>query len=102
MKKYQIVRDCYGFKNRYWEKDEIVILEDNEMPPRHFQLIENIRKQTKDKEPDESKDKLSLSSLHNTPKLKTGMAYQATELNREEVVTAGSVENKQRERRTIR
>jgi hypothetical protein len=38
--KYLVLRDCYGFKGRFWHKDEIVELAENENPPHHFQHIE--------------------------------------------------------------
>ena len=40
MKTYRVVRQCHGFKKRMWNKDQIVVLEDHEQPPCHFQLIE--------------------------------------------------------------
>lgn len=39
MPKYKVVRNCYGFKGKYWEKDEIVVLASDIKPPHHFKMI---------------------------------------------------------------
>ena len=36
MKRYQVLRDCFGFKGRSWKRNEVVELGDGEKPPFHF------------------------------------------------------------------
>lgn len=36
MKRYQVLRDCFGFKGRSWKKGEVVELGASEKPPHHF------------------------------------------------------------------
>lgn len=38
--KYLVLRDCYGFKGRYWNAGTVVELDESENPPHHFQKIE--------------------------------------------------------------
>lgn len=40
MAKYEVLRDCYGFQGRYWEKGEIVEINPKDNPPHHFKKIE--------------------------------------------------------------
>jgi len=37
--KYLVLRDCYGFKKRYWNKGTVVELDASEKPPHQFQPI---------------------------------------------------------------
>ena len=39
MAKYEVIRNCYGFQKRYWEKGQIVDLDPQQKIPRHFKLI---------------------------------------------------------------
>lgn len=39
MAKYIVTEDCYGFRNRYWEKGEVVEIDPQEKPPIHFKLL---------------------------------------------------------------
>jgi hypothetical protein len=39
MAKYEVLRDCYGFQNRYWEKGTIVEIDSKDKPPHHFARI---------------------------------------------------------------
>ncbi|MBL0320285.1 MAG: hypothetical protein IPP74_13495 [Alphaproteobacteria bacterium] len=41
--KYRVIRNCYGFKGRYWSKDQIVEVDGSEIPPEHFDKIEQIQ-----------------------------------------------------------
>lgn len=34
--KFKVLRDCYGYKGRYWKADDIVEFAENDMPPSHF------------------------------------------------------------------
>lgn len=36
MTKYRVLTNCYGFLNRYWEKHEVVDLDESLNPPEHF------------------------------------------------------------------
>lgn len=39
--KYLVLHNCYGFQNRYWNRDEIVELNPKSNPPvEHFKPIE--------------------------------------------------------------
>lgn len=38
--KYLVIRNCCGFRNRYWEAGEIVEIDPSENPPEHFQKME--------------------------------------------------------------
>jgi hypothetical protein len=40
---YIVLRDCFGFQNRYWEKGEKVSLAETEKPPRHFQPLSQVQ-----------------------------------------------------------
>ena len=40
--KYRVIRNCYGFKGRYWEKDQIVEVDNTEIPPEHFEKIQQL------------------------------------------------------------
>lgn len=51
MAKYQVLRDCYGFQNRYWEKGMIVDIDPKENPPHHFKLVSDPTIVSKEKEP---------------------------------------------------
>ena len=42
MLKYKVVRDCHGFKGRYWTEGEIVDLPEGDNPPRHFVLLSDL------------------------------------------------------------
>ena len=37
--KYIVTENCYGFKNRYWEKGDVVELDPKEEPPVYFKLF---------------------------------------------------------------
>lgn len=39
--RYEVLKDCYGFLNRYWEKGQIVSFGDNEVPPPHFKCLDS-------------------------------------------------------------
>lgn len=39
--KYRVVNTCYGFLNRYWEKNEVVDLDESLKPPVHFLPIKD-------------------------------------------------------------
>lgn len=39
MAKYEVLRDCYGFMGRYWEKGDIVEIDSKNNPPHHFKLV---------------------------------------------------------------
>lgn len=41
MKKYIIATTCHGYKGRMWEEGQIVELEDDDNPPRHFKLVDD-------------------------------------------------------------
>jgi len=56
MAKYQVLRDCYGFQNRYWEKGMIVDIDPKENPPHHFKLIDGKNPGPKATEGQESKE----------------------------------------------
>lgn len=64
MAKYEVLRDCYGFQGRYWEKGEIIDIDPKERPPIHFRLLTAEPKQTPEKKitrlhGEESTDSLS-------------------------------------------
>jgi len=40
MAQYEVLRDCYGFHNRYWEKGMIVDIDPKENPPHHFKRLD--------------------------------------------------------------
>lgn len=54
MAKYQVLRDCYGFQNRYWEKGVIVDIDPKDNPPHHFKLVSDSTIASKEKEPKEA------------------------------------------------
>lgn len=56
--KYLVLRDCYGFKKRYWTKGTIVELDASEKPPHQFRLI-----QVEPKPPEPEREIKSFSEL---------------------------------------
>jgi hypothetical protein len=40
MAQYQVLRDCYGFQGRYWEKGMIVDIDPKDNPPHHFKRVD--------------------------------------------------------------
>ncbi len=38
--KYRVLRNCFGFQNRYWERDSIVDIDPLSKPPAHFHPME--------------------------------------------------------------
>jgi hypothetical protein len=38
--KYKVLRNCYGFQGRYWEKGQVVDLDPTSKPPEHFEPLE--------------------------------------------------------------
>lgn len=40
MAQYKVVRNCYGFQDRYWREGDVVEIDPKENPPHHFQLVE--------------------------------------------------------------
>jgi len=40
MAKYEVLRDCYGFQGRYWEKGMIVDIDPKDNPPHHFKRVD--------------------------------------------------------------
>jgi len=65
MKTYRVLRQCQGFKRRMWFKDQIVVLEDDETPPYHFQLIEGGTEETP--KPVEKEKPIPFSKLGEIP-----------------------------------
>jgi hypothetical protein len=39
-KKYVVLRDCYGFRNSFYTKGQIVEVNEGETPPGHFELVD--------------------------------------------------------------
>jgi hypothetical protein len=37
--KYIVIKDCVGFRNRYWAKGTVVELAKGELPPHHFEVM---------------------------------------------------------------
>jgi hypothetical protein len=54
MAKYEVLRDCYGFQNRYWEKGVIVEIDPKTNPPKHFKKIEAGSGAAKEQKPEEA------------------------------------------------
>lgn len=52
--KYRVIRECYGFRNRYWEVGEVVDIDPKENPPHHFQPIGQPKQEPK-KDQEETK-----------------------------------------------
>lgn len=40
--KYKVIRDCYGFQNRYWRAGTIVEIPDGIKPPEHFKPVNEV------------------------------------------------------------
>ena len=40
MKRYRVIRDNFGFKGGYWTEGQIVDLQDDETPPKHFEPLD--------------------------------------------------------------
>jgi hypothetical protein len=38
--KYEVLKDCYGFRNSFYEKGQIVEADPKENPPKHFKLLD--------------------------------------------------------------
>ena len=38
--KYRVLRNCYGFEGRYWQRDDIVELDPKSNPPIHFEPMD--------------------------------------------------------------
>ena len=74
MKKYKVARNCHGFKRRYWEAGTIVEFDDDEQPPRHFELIDDSKAKVKDIMAPTPVELSTLSSYHQGPQITTGMA----------------------------
>ena len=54
MAKYKVLRDCYGFQNRYWEKGEIAEIDPKDNPSQHFErmdkkIVEEKKRSTEEK-----------------------------------------------------
>ena len=39
MKTWKAIRTCHGFMGRYWREGDTIDLDDDVVPPRHFQFI---------------------------------------------------------------
>lgn len=37
--KHRVIRDCFGFRNQYWEKGAEVHIEKGEKVPEHFEPV---------------------------------------------------------------
>jgi len=50
MAKYKVLRDCYGFQNRYWEKGEIAEIDPKDNPSQHFERMDKkiVEEETKE------------------------------------------------------
>ena len=70
MKTYRVARQCHGFKKRMWFPGQIVVLDDSEQPPYHFELVPNDTVVVpKIEEPEKP---YPLSKLSETPKVVGG------------------------------
>jgi hypothetical protein len=59
--KYEVLRDTFGFKNFFWNKGEIVDVEDGEKPSLNFKPLEPINLEK------ESEPKVSSEQTINLP-----------------------------------
>lgn len=65
--KYRVIRDCFGFKKRYWKQGDIVEFPDNEEVPCHFEkLLRDVVA------PEPVKETMALSELGKIPVATTG------------------------------
>ena len=66
--KYIVIRDCVGFRNRYWAKGTVVELAEGEVPPHHFEVASGLIEQIVAPEP------IALSQIAAPKMPTTGMA----------------------------
>jgi len=90
VKTYRVIRDCIGFKKRRWTAGEIVELDDNDNPPRHFERVDAGVKPEVTEEP--GLEHIAFSQIHNKPKVTHGFAYKAEEAHAKTPKTAGMTE----------
>jgi len=86
MKEYKVIRDNWGFRGRMWYKDQIVELEDDAIPPHHFELIGSSK--TPKKQKSRAKGQLAYSEMSMQAKPKGGFAHTNKEAKQQRVVTA--------------
>jgi len=53
MVRYRVIRDTFGFKGGYWTEGQIVDLQDDEVPPKHFERLDGREVPSKAPEPSE-------------------------------------------------
>jgi len=69
MKKYRAIVNSHGFLRRYWERGQIVEVEDDVIPPKHFELLQEEIVEEKE----EVEKPIALSQLINKEPVKVGM-----------------------------
>jgi hypothetical protein len=60
--KYKVMRDCHGYKGKYWKQDDIVEFDADDTPPRHFLPLDGSPKAKEVLRKDEE-EKMALSQL---------------------------------------
>ncbi|RJO64166.1 MAG: hypothetical protein C4540_04610 [Candidatus Omnitrophota bacterium] len=86
MAKYEVLRDCYGFQNRYWEKGEIVEIDPEMNPPKHFKKIKAESAAVKEQKQEEPTTAAAVAREELLVEAKSHGIKDAEVLNQEELL----------------